>query len=252
MTPHDWNASDYDATNAGIIAIGLEVMDRLDLTGSETVLDAGCGTGVVTEKLLERLPTGFVYALDASPQMVEHAEERFASTDNVEVVLGDLNQLDLEGKLVDAVFSTATLHWILDHENLFRNFWSVLKPGGRLVAQCGGDGNIAEVQRAYLAVAGVDPFNDFVGDFVPTFFADPDDTERRLLDAGFAEVDCWLEDRLVTPDDLGKHLREVILGAHMERLPENLHEPFAEAVEQVLGDHYTSVEYVRLNIDATA
>ncbi len=251
MTPHEWNATDYDATNAGIIELGLEVLDRLELTGNETVVDAGCGTGVLTEKLVEQLPRGHVIAVDASQKMVEQAEQRFADNEDVEVILCDLLDLDLDGKLVDAVFSTATLHWVLDHEQLFRNFYGVLKPGGRLVAQCGGDGNIAEIQRAYLAAAGVEPFVDFVGDFVPTFFADPDDTERRLLDAGFRSADCWLEDRPIVPEDKAKHLREIVLGSHMQRLPEELQESFAETVEQILGD-WESVGYVRLNIDAMA
>src|SRR6476659_6884774 len=157
MSPHDWNAEDYDRTNAGVIALGHEVLEWLTLAGNETVLDAGAGTGAVSQALAERLPEGHVIALDAAPQMVEHARERFANTPNVEVVQGDLYALDLGGRTVDAVFSTATFHWVKDHALLWRNLRGVMSDGGKLVAQCGGEGNIASVRSAYSEVAAREP-----------------------------------------------------------------------------------------------
>lgn len=251
MTPHDWNAPDYDATNAGVIALGLEVLGRLELKGDETVLDAGAGTGVVSAALAARLPDGHVIAMDASPSMVAAARERFADAANVEVVQGDLNDLDLGVRKVDAVLSTATFHWVKDHDRLWQNLRAVLKPGGQLVAQCGGAGNIESVRSVYLDVASRDPFAEHVGDWEPTYFATPEDTEASLRGAGFSAARAWLEPRPVYPEDITKHLREVILGAHKERLPADLFDPFATAVEADLGGK-TMVDYVRLNIDATA
>jgi trans-aconitate 2-methyltransferase len=251
MAPHDWNAEDYDRTNAGVIALGHEVLERLVLNGDETVLDAGAGTGAISQALAERLPDGHVIALDAAPQMVEHARERFAGTPNVEVLQGDLYALDLGGRTVDAVFSTATFHWVKDHALLWRNLRDVLNNGGQLVAQCGGEGNIESVRRAYSEVAGRDPFAEYVGDWHPTHFASAEETERLMIEAGFTKVRAWLEPRPVYPEDVGKHLREVILGAHRERLPDDLFETFASQVEEVVGGE-TMVDYVRLNIDAVA
>lgn len=251
MPPHDWNAADYDQTNDGIVALGLEVLSRLELTGDETVLDAGCGTGALTAEIADRLPNGTVYALDAAPQMIEQAARRFAGRERVAVVRGDLNDFDLGGARVDVIFSNAALHWIKDHDRLFRNFREVIRRGGRIMAQCGGEGNIAEVQRCILAISDEEPFRDYVGDWLPTFFAGAAETERRLRGAGFNHASCWLEDRVVTPADPAKHLREIVLGAHFERLPERLREPFAEAVERMLGE-WTSLDYVRLNVEAIA
>ena len=251
MAPHDWNAEDYDRTNAGVIALGHEVLERLVLKGDETVLDAGAGTGAVSQALAERLPDGHVIALDAAPKMVEHAKERFADTPNVEVVQGDLYSLDLGGHSVDAVFSTATFHWVKDHALLWRNLRGVLGDGGQLVAQCGGEGNIESVRRAYSEVAAREAFAQYVGGWHPTHFASAEETKRLMHDAGFSKVDAWLEPRPVYPEDVGKHLREVILGAHQERLPEELFEPFATQVAELIGSE-TMVDYVRLNIDAVA
>jgi trans-aconitate 2-methyltransferase len=251
MAPHDWNAEDYDRTNAGVIALGHEVLERLTLEGNETVLDAGAGTGAVSQALAERLPGGHVIALDAAPQMVEHARERFANTPNVEVVQGDLYALDLGGRKVDAVFSTATFHWVKDHALLWNNLRGVLNDGGKLVAQCGGEGNIESVRRAYSEVAAREPFAEYVEGWHPTHFANPEDTQRLMLEAGFTNVVAWPAPRPVYPEDVGKHLREVILGAHKERLPAELFDTFAEQVEAIVGDE-TMVDYVRLNIDAVA
>lgn len=249
--PHDWNARDYDVTNAGIIALGAEVMDRLELSGHETVLDAGCGTGALTERLAARLPDGHVIALDGAPQMVAFARERFVHTGNVEVVQADLYDFDLGGRKVDAVFSSATFHWVKDHETLWRNLRAVLEDGGKLVAQCGGEGNVAAEHAASTRVADRAPYAEFVGAWDPVFFASPADTEARLRAAGFHQARCWLEPREIVPDDFGKHLREIVLSSHMERLPEELREPFALDVERELGT-VSKLAYVRLNVDAVA
>src|SRR5215211_9291968 len=155
MPPRDWDAATYERLAAPMTAMGSDVLDRLVLAGDETVLDAGCGTGNVTRVLLERLPRGRVIAVDAAPSMVREARELLPAA--VDVRQADLLELRLD-EPVDAVLSTATFHWIGDHERLFANLHALLKPGGRLVAQCGGHGNVAEVKQAGIDVAGEPPY----------------------------------------------------------------------------------------------
>jgi len=127
----DWNATSYERVAAPVQAFGERLLDRLELSGDETVLDAGCGTGAVTELLVKRLPRGRVIAVDGSSAMVAQARARLGG--RAEVALGDLLELQLE-TAVDAVFSSATFHWIADHERLYRRLFAALAPGGRLVA----------------------------------------------------------------------------------------------------------------------
>ena len=140
----DWNASSYDRVADPQTRWGAEVLGRLPLEGDETVLDAGCGTGRVTELLLGRLPRGRVVALDFSAAMLVEARKRLAPFgDRVAYVEADLARpLPLDAT-VDAVLSTATFHWVMDHDAMFENLAAVLRPGGWLVAQCGGFGNVA-------------------------------------------------------------------------------------------------------------
>jgi trans-aconitate 2-methyltransferase len=165
--------------------------------------------------------------------------------------VADLAELEVE-EPVDLIFSTATFHWILDHERLFRHLRAALVPGGRLVAQCGGLGNVAEHARAIAAVATRPEYApSFEGMTLMWNFAGPEETESRLREAGFAEARCWLEPKPVTPADPLRFTMTVTLGPHLARLPEERRRPFAEAVLELSPEPLT-LDYVRLNIEARA
>jgi trans-aconitate 2-methyltransferase len=245
-----WSGAEYDRLSAPMTDMGLAVLDRLRLSGDETVLDAGCGSGRVTEALLPRLPRGRVIGVDASPSMIEAARAHLG--DRADLRVADLTTLDLGPERVDAILSTATFHWIADHDALFGALRRVLRDGGRLVAQCGGTGNIAAVHAAAEAALAEEPFAAHVAGWRrPWRFAGPGDTETRLRAAGFAHARCWLEDRPVTPEDPRAYLTEINLGAHLQQLPAELREPFVDAVLERVGSPVT-IGYVRLNLDATA
>ena len=144
--PRSWDGAAYDRLSTPMERLGREVMDRLELRGDETVVDAGCGSGRLTELLRERVPDGRVIGVDQSASMIDAARERLGP--DVDLRVADLVELDLGGDTADVVFSTATFHWIADHEALFASLRGALRGGGRLVAQCGGVGNIAAVHAA--------------------------------------------------------------------------------------------------------
>jgi trans-aconitate 2-methyltransferase len=245
MSPRDWDAATYERVSAPLVAMGRDVLDRLVLRGDETVLDAGCGTGGVTRLLRERLPSGRAIAIDAAPSMVAQARELLPA--DVDVRQADLLELEV-GEPVDAVFSTATFHWIADHERLFARLHAALTPGGRLVAQCGGQGNVEAVKSAGHEAASQPRFaRYFEGWSEDWTFATAEDTERRLLGAGFTDVWCWLSRLDVDPDDPAGYLSAICLGSFLARLPGELHEPFVSAALELLPDPLR-IHYVRLNI----
>jgi trans-aconitate 2-methyltransferase len=241
--PAPWDARTYDRSSGPQQEWAEDVLGRLDgLAPDATVLDVGCGTGRVTEALVALVPRGRVLALDASPDMVELARQRLG--DGATVWCQNVLELELE-EPVDAIVSTAALHWVPDHDRLLARLGAALRPGGRLEAQCGGEGNIARVREVIdRVVAATAP--ELAG-WSPWVFAGPGETERRLRAAGFADIRCWLEPRPTEPADVGEFVRTSILPAHLDRLPPERREAFAAAVVAGLAP---PLDYVRLNISA--
>jgi trans-aconitate 2-methyltransferase len=234
MPPREWDASSYDRMSDPQLAMARDVIDRLDLRGDERVLDAGCGTGRVTELLAQRVPGGTVIAVDGSEAMVQETRKR-----GLNAFAADLVELTLD-EPVDAILSTATFHWIDDHDALFARMHDALRPGGRMSVQCGGAGNVADVQEAIDAVDHP-ALRGWPG---PWNFAGAAETRQRLERHGFTDVWTWLQPWLVEPADPKEYFTTVILGSHLERIPEDEREAFVDAVLE----HGTQASYVRLNI----
>jgi trans-aconitate 2-methyltransferase len=250
VTPRDWNASSYDSVSAPQQEWGAAVVKRLQLRGDETVLDAGAGTGRVTDMVLELLPHGHVIAVDGSPSMVEKARERLPA-DRVTLICSDLLALEL-AEPVDAIVSTATFHWIHDHDRLFARMRAALREGGQFVAQCGGHGNIDRARGIGESVAARAPFAEHLAGMGPIWnYADVEQTRGRLQAAGFDVSECWLQPAPVTPPAPREFLETVIFAPYLDRLPAELHADFLDAASAELGEPLV-LDYVRLNWDATA
>jgi trans-aconitate 2-methyltransferase len=227
---------------------GADVLTRLVLHGGETVLDAGAGSGRVTEMLLERLPTGRVVALDAAPSMLVEARKRLTRFGSqVSFVESDLLELspDLLGpdSAVDAVLSTATFHWVLDHDRLFANLATVMRPGAMLAAQCGAAGNIAALIEAVRSTG-----HERAGLWL---YATPEETHARLERAGFEDVEVWTHPeptRLASGEELETYLETVCLRTHVAGMSRSERARFLSEVAAAMPEPI--IDYVRLNISA--
>jgi trans-aconitate methyltransferase len=246
--PREWDAETYDRVSDPQFSWGLEVLERLELNGDETVLDAGVGSGRVAERLLQRLPDGNLIAVDGSEAMIEKAKERLGEG-RVSYAVMDLAELEV-AEPVDVVFSTATFHWIPDHDNLFRRVHAALKPGGRLHAQCGGAGNVASHAKDIATVASRPEFAEHYEQMsVMWNFSTAEDAAERLRSAGFESVETWLEPKPLTPPQPREFMRTVTLGPHLQLLPEAKRDSFLDQVVAE-SEQPVTLDYVRLNLQA--
>jgi trans-aconitate 2-methyltransferase len=241
----EWNAGVYDSLPLPHKRWGAAAIERLQLAGGETVVDFGCGTGRDAERLLDALPTGRVVAIDGSRQMLEQLQARLPDRGaRLRVVQADLREpLDLDVQ-ADAALSVATLHWLPDHDVVFRSVAGALRPGARFVAEAGGFGNIAEFRRAVGTVGG-DTGDAFWN------FATADETVARLTAAGFTDVDVALvrdPAQLKRGEQLEAFIATVLLGAQLRELPMSEQRPFVRAVATQLSEPV--IDYVRLQISA--
>jgi trans-aconitate 2-methyltransferase len=201
----------------------------------------------VTLKLIELLPRGHVIAVDGAPSMVEQAWALLG--ERATVIRSDLVELSLP-EPVDAVFSSAVFHWIPDHDALFARLFAALRRGGRIVAQCGGRGNIARFRALADEVGARAPYAPYLAGWSgPWNYASAEETAERLSRAGFADVETWLQPWDATPPEPDAFVRSICLHPHTERLPEELRDPYIADVLAEAGDPLV-LDYVRLNIDA--
>jgi len=252
----EWNAALYHQISAPQVSWGKKVLARVSLRGDEAVLDAGCGTGRLTRDLLEALPRGRVVALDLSQNMIDQAraylEPDFAG--RVEFVCGDvLNQPFKEE--FDGIFSTASFHWVRDHERLFRELYRALRPRGWLCAQCGGGPNIARLLSRVQVLLATKPYAEIFAGFQSLWeFADADTAATRLRAAGFEQINTSVEQaptRFDNAEEFQRFVESVILHRHLDRIPtpelrQNL---MAELTRQAATDDPPFLlDYWRLNL----
>jgi trans-aconitate 2-methyltransferase len=254
----EWNAAEYHRLSAPQFQWGQRVLSELRLRGDECVLDAGCGTGKLTRSLLENLPKGRVVGLDVSRNMVQHARQNLHAEfgKHAEFVAADLLALPFRA-VFDGIFSTASFHWVLDHDALYRNLYASLKPGGWLHAQCGGGDNLTRLRERVRALSQTEEFAPYLGCFSePWLFSSAHAAAERLQAAGFEEIQTNLEPAafaVASLEEFKDYLRTFVLHRHLELLPDPAH------VERYLQQLATqcaqdsppwTLDYWRLNLRA--
>jgi trans-aconitate 2-methyltransferase len=255
-----WNAEVYDRIGTPMRGWAQQVIDDLGLSGDETVLDAGCGSGSVTFDLLKKLPRGKIYAVDYSQEMIDKlsASLRERGITNVVPIRASLTDVTLPER-VDVVFSNAVFHWIPDDDALFSCLLRATKPGGRLRAQCGGGNIFPRFMPAVNAVRTNEPFVRWLGDYYDgKKYRTPEEAVASLERAGWTDARSSTFDAPVefdAEDDAALYLRTIILRDHVAKLPEDQQEPYVRAViaEYIRrhGRPFTA-DYARLDMWARA
>lgn len=230
---HSWDASGYDASFSFVTSYGAALLDLLDAQPGQRVLDVGCGTGHQAGELAAR--GAAVTGLDADAAMLDvaretHPDVRFHRVDaqDVDAVLAVVRE---SGGPFDAVLSNAALHWMPRQDDVVRALAAALRPGGRLVVEMGGAGNVAAATAAIRAArreVGLEPD-------VPTSWTFPSSGEQaaRLERHGFVVRLVALVDRPtpLSPGDTVADWARMFGAVLMEDVPGRVRAAFDHAID---------------------
>jgi trans-aconitate 2-methyltransferase len=243
-----WDAERYAALPLPHIVWGQRVIDAARIPERGRVLDLGCGTGRDAQTLHRQRPDLHIFAIDRSEKMLaQFRSELTGTTSGITLLVGDLlAPLPHEIPELDAVISVATLHWISDHAQVFRNLIPHLRAGASLTFECGGEGNISDMRRVLRSLLGEGYGSE------PWYFARPDDERVILESLGFEVHRCVLRDDptpAMDPPIFRECVRTLILGPYLAAMADDVGQRFTDQVIDALAAPH--IDYVRLEVTAT-
>jgi trans-aconitate 2-methyltransferase len=234
MSAYNWNAEDYQQNSAAQQQWANELLAKLALTGSEDVLDLGCGDGKVTAEIADRVPHGTVIGIDNSEAMIALARKQYPASryPNLTFERMDARTLAFENQF-DVVFSNAVLHWIKDHHPVIEGLFKSLKPGGKILLQMGAKDGV----RSYLSVLNqillLPEWKAYFQDFeFPYGFMGVEEYEVMLLAAGFQiqRVELIAKGAVHANKEKFKGWIRTTWLPYTERVPEGKREQFIELI----------------------
>lgn len=226
----DWDANLYNASHDFVWKYGSDLVSLLNPRAGERILDLGCGTGHLSAQIAESGAT--VIGVDRSAEMVAAAR---AAYPNLQFEIADARHLEFQAEF-DAVFSNATLHWIHDQELALRGVWRALRPGGRFVAELGGNRNVRVMQDAFdLALEELGAAK--AGEIQPWYFPSVSEYATLAEKIGFEVRLITLFDRPTGFSDGAAGMRNWIAmfgGEYLAKAGAANREKFLSRVEELL------------------
>ncbi|HVO25794.1 MAG TPA: methyltransferase domain-containing protein [Candidatus Margulisiibacteriota bacterium] len=245
--PQTWDPERYARHARFVSDLGMAVVALLAPQAGEHLLDVGCGDGALTEKFVALGCT--VVGVDGSAPQIAAARAR-----GLDCRVMDAEQLAFVGEF-DAVFSNAALHWMKRADAVIAGVWRALKPGGRFVAECGGHGCVATIERALVTALdrrGIDGAR-----LNPWYFPTTEEYSARLQAHGFrVDYIALIPRPTPLPGDITGWL-ETFAESFTAALPAAERATFVEEVRDALrpslcdAEGHWTADYVRLRFSAT-
>jgi len=238
MNKGSWDARTYDQVSRLVqYKWGKQVLELRKWRGNEIVMDAGCGSGLLTKQLAKKVTRGKVYAVDIDFNMIKQAKNNLKFLDNVEIMQSSFTNIKLPRK-IDVIFSNSAFHWIQDHRKAFQNFWKMLKlmsisndnsnsnnytaGGGQLLIQCGGHGNLQQTITILEQIIHLAQFKEHFTDWKqPWYFAKTEDTNKLLQEIGYVNTRVYLSsDSIIFPNRqiYSKFVKTVVMKPYLDHI----------------------------------
>ncbi|MBZ2166611.1 class I SAM-dependent methyltransferase [Methanobacterium spitsbergense] len=256
-----WDAEEYQKSSSAQQKWARELITKMDLQGSEVVLDIGCGDGKVTSEIATHLKDGCIMGIDSSIDMIELATRTFPlkKHPNLHFKLKDFQEIDYNSKF-DIIFSNAALHWIKGHEDILKRIQKSLKPDGRILIQMGGKGNAQKILDLADEIITKEKWNNYFQGFTfPYGFYGPKKYIKWLNEANLKPVRVELISKVMVQKGfkgLKSWIRTVWLP-YTQRIPEDLREDFINELATRYIEQYpldnegmVHVNMVRLEVEA--
>ena len=235
MSDYEFDGEKYKQASKHQKEWGNRLISRLTLRGSETILDLGCGDGILTEQLSLLVPNGKVIGIDASRGMIETAKR--IKRDNLTFICMDINTIGFINEF-DLIFSNATLHWIKNHELLLMRCLLALKPKSVIRWNFAGDGNCENFFHTLKALMNEPAYSAFFANFVWPWFMPSEAEYRRILEnTGFSKVKIEFEnaDRYFSDsDEMIRWIDQPSIVPFMKQLPDSEKASFRNAVIEIM------------------
>ena len=258
MSVFDFNGEKYKQASNHQKKWGNDLISKLVLSGNETILDLGCGDGMLTMQLAN-FTRGKVIGIDASKGMIETAKRSY-SKDNLEFKLMDIDNLDFIDQF-DLIYSNAALHWVKDHQRLFQNCYQALKTNGKLAWNFTGEGTTLNFVAVIKEVISLDQYQKYFQNFTWPWYMPALKEYQRLIETfEFKDLNLTFEnrDRYFTNDDeLIKWIDQPCLVPFINQIPVSKKELFRQKVIDLMlvrtrQDDGTYFEtFKRINLLAT-
>ena len=261
MSTYNWNAKDYERHSQAQQKWARELIGKLDLTGTENVLDLGCGDGKVTAEIARSIYSGSVIGVDNSRSMIELAKEQYQPDKhpNLSFRVMDASSLSFEERF-DVVFSNAALHWVKNHEPVVKGLYKSLKSGGKILLQMGGKGNASYILSVLDEIQSYPEWQQYFDNFeFPYGFLGIEEYEKLLLESGFNINRVEL-----IPKDMEHAGKSGLKGwirttwlPYTERVPEEIRDKFIDTIstkyiERVPMDSHGKVHVAMVRIEVEA
>ncbi len=234
MTTYNWNAKDYEKNSAAQQKWAKELISQLHLSGTETILDLGCGDGKVSVEIASLVSEGFVIGVDNSTTMIELAQEKYPPNlyPNLSFQVMDASDLQFE-KQFDLVFSNAVLHWLKNHQPVIAGLRQSLKSSGKILLRMGGKGDAKEIIALMDEIRAQSQWAQYFDGFkFPFTFLGVEDYHALLKNAGLSCIRVEL-----IPKDMTHQGKSGLAGwirttwlPYTGRIPAHLRDDFIEAV----------------------